>query len=138
MGDNYLENLPLSDEEKAKIAALGATSAAALLAMMRAAPEAFNHYLGSDFSQELAAALEASISDRERAILNSAPQKFNATGAIIGKEPPEINSPPYDIAERERLFNQLQSLRQQYDSSPETKRRIAELEDQLNTLLESS
>jgi hypothetical protein len=130
--------LPLSAEEKAKVANLGAPSAAALLAMMRASPEAFDSYLESDLARELAAALEALISEHERAVLEAPAQWFPATGAIIGKKAPLLRPPRYDVAERDRLFEQLQRLRRQGDSSPETKRRIAELEHRLNALLEKT
>lgn len=136
MCDNYLENLPLSAEEKAKVASLGAPSAAALLAMVRASPEAFDSYLGSDRARELAAALEASISEHERAVVDAPVPWFPATGAIIGKKAPLLRPPRYDVAERDRLFEQLQRLQRQSNSSPETRRRIAELEQRLNALLE--
>ena len=138
MYDNYLEDLPLSAEEKAGVASLGASNAAALLAMIRAAPEAFENYLGSDRTQELAVALEALISEHERAVLDSPVRWFPATGAIIGKKAPVLGPTRYDIAERDRLFEQLQRLRRQGDSSPETKQGIAELEQRLNALLEKT
>jgi hypothetical protein len=138
MYDNYLEDLPLSCEEKTKIARLGASNPAALLAMMQAAPEAFDRYLGSDRAQALASALKHLISEAEQAVLDAPAQRFCATGAIIDHEAPGLQPPRYDVAERDRLFDQLQRLRQQDDSSPATKRRIAELEQRLNTILQGA
>ncbi len=135
---DYLDDLPLSAEEKAKVAGLGASSGAALLAMIRASPEDFDSYLGSDLVRELAAALEASISEHERAVLDAPVQWFPATGAIIGKKAPLLRPPRYNVSERDRLFEQLQRLRQQGDSLPGTKRRIAKLEQRLNALLEKT
>ena len=138
MGADYLENLSLSDEEKAKILHLGVSSGVELLAMMRASPQAFKGFLGDDRFDELSSTLEASLDDRERAILDRPTENFKATGAIIDREPPTIEPPQYDIGERDRLFDQLQQLRSQRDSSPETKQRIAEIEDRLNNLLENA
>lgn len=138
MFENYLEDLPPSLEEKAKIDKLGAPSPAALLAMIQAAPEAFDRYLGGERAQALAEALRRLISESERALLDVPVRQFPATGAIIGRKAPLLRSPRYDIAERDRLFEQLQYLRQQKDSSPAAKRRIAELEEKLNALLEGA
>ncbi len=135
MFEGYLEDLPLSFEEKAKITSLGAPNPAALLAMRQANPEAFDQYLGRDRAQELAAALRHLISEPERTVLDAPVQQFRTTGAIIGRKAPLLRPPRYDVAERDHLFEQLQSLRQQEDSSPATKRRIAELEQRLNALL---
>ena len=105
MYDNYLEDLPLSCEEKTKIARLGASNPAALLAMMQAAPEAFDRYLGSDRAQALASALKHLISEAEQAVLDAPAQRFCATGAIIDHEAPGLQPPRYDVAERDRLFD---------------------------------
>jgi hypothetical protein len=138
MSDDYLDNLSLSREEKSKILDLGVSSAPELLAMMRASPEAFEEFLGKDRSRAISGALEAAISHNERTILNRSHPRFRATGAIVNREAPSIQPPKYDVAERDRLFQQLQNLRRQHDSSPGIKRRIAELEHQLNTLLENA
>lgn len=134
MYDDYLEDLPFSREEKTKIANLGAPNAAALLAMIQAAPEVFDCYLGRD-SRALVRTLRHMISESERAVLDAPVQRFHATGAVVDQKPPVLQPPQYDIAERDRLFDQLQHLRQQGDSLPATKQRIAELERQLSTML---
>jgi len=135
MCNDYLENLPLSLEEKKKIVSLGASNAAALLAMMQAAPEVFDRYLGTDCARELAAALEHMISESERAVIEAPVRQFHATGAIVDQKAPLLRLPKYEIAERDRLFDQLQRLRQQANPSPATKRRIAKLEQRLNSML---
>lgn len=134
--DGYLEELPLSPEVKAKVADLGATSAAALLGMVRASPKSFENYLGRTHARELRDVLETSISARERAVLDADLPSFRATGALVDRHVPTLPPPAYDIAERDRLFERLQSLRRQGDASPEARRRIAELEDCLTAMLE--
>lgn len=138
MSEDYLKDLPLSFEEKTKIASLCAPNPAALLSMIQAAPEAFDRYLGRDRARELAAALRHVISESERAVLDAPVREFRATGAIIDQKAPLLRPPKYDIAERDFLFDELQRLRQQKDSSPATKRRIAELEQRLSALLEGA
>lgn len=136
MPDDYVEDLPLSAEEKRKISSLGAPSAVALLSMMRAAPDTFEDYLGSDRTQALEVALENSVKEPERAILGSPIKRFHASGAIISRKAPLLRQPKYGVAERDYLFDQLQRLRRQSDSSPETRQRISQLEQSLNALLE--
>ena len=46
MNENYLDELPLPAGVKAKIARLGVPNAAALVAMIQAAPEEFAEYIG--------------------------------------------------------------------------------------------
>ena len=138
MPDDYIKDLPLSAEEKAKIYGLGASSAAALLSMMRATPETFERYFGNDRTQELKAALETTVNEPERAVLDAPIQRFHATGAIIGQKVPSLRPPKYDVVKRDRLFDQLQRLRRQGNSSPETQQGISELEESLNAMLEEA
>jgi len=136
MENDYLEKLPLSDNERAVISSLGVSSAASLLGMMRVSPEEFSKLLGSDRAQELAIALEASINECDRLILNAPDQHFWATGAVIGRRPPAVRPPNYDLAERDDLHDQLLNLQRQPNPSPEVKQRIAKLEQRLNSMLE--
>ena len=130
--------LALSAETKAKIVQLGVPNAAALLATIRAVPEDFASYLDSSSVEKLKTMLESRLSESERAVLDAPTPRYNATGAIIGKNAPILQPPRYDLATRDRLFEQLQRLRQQANPSPETKRRTAELEQNVNTLLEKA
>ncbi len=126
--EDYLEDMALSQDEKDKIAALAPTGPAALLAMMQAAPEDFYRYLGRERCAVLRERLQRSLSRSERATLDAPVWKFHATGARLGQEAPSLRPPQYDVAERNRLFEELQFLR----------RRVAEIEQQLNAMLEAS
>jgi formylglycine-generating enzyme required for sulfatase activity len=126
--EDYLENLALSQDEKDKIAALAPTGPAALLAMMQAAPEDFYRYLGRERCAVLRERLQRSLSRSERATLDAPVWKFHATGARLDQEAPSLRPPQYDVAERNRLFEELQFLR----------RRVAEIEQRLNAMLEAS
>lgn len=136
---NYkpLEELPLTAEEREKIGALGVSSAAAFLAMIRAAPGALEPFFGADRTRELKDLLERSLSAKERGVLEAPPLRFPISGAVLDRNPPILRTPDYDIETRDRLFEELQSLRRKGDSSPDTKRQIAQLERSLNALLEN-
>src|ERR1700733_1644001 len=119
--------------------ALGATSPAALLAMRRAAQEAFDNLVGKDRSQEIASHLENLLTPEERQRLTTAPPaKHFPLGARLGTPPSELPQPKFDISERDRLFDELQSLKKLPSRSIAQETRMAELETRLNALLESS
>jgi hypothetical protein len=136
MYENYLEDLSLSFTEKDKIAKLGASSAAALLAMIQAAPQDFERYLGPQRCLEIAVALGKLIGDSERVVLDTPVKGFYSTGAITNRKAPKIQPPKYNIAERDFLFKKIQELRQQHDPSPATRLTIDELEQELNKMLQ--
>jgi hypothetical protein len=138
MSRDPLDHLPLKIEERKKIAALGVPNAVALLEMIQAAPGDFEIWFGRDRTRELRAMLDKSVPQQERAPLESSPPRFPAFGAILDRKSPVLREPDYDLATRDRLFEQLQHLRQKGDPSPETKRQIAQLEQSLNTLLEKA
>ncbi len=136
---NYkpLEELPLTADEREKIGALGVSSAAAFLAMIRAAPKEIEGFLGVDRTRELMDLLERSLPAKERGALEVPSARFPISGAVLDRKPPILRPPDYDVETRDRLFEELQSLRRKGDSSPDTKRQIAQLERSLNALLEN-
>jgi hypothetical protein len=136
MSENYLEDLSLSVTEKDKIAKLGASSAAALLAMIQAAPQDLERYLGAQRCLEIVIALRKLIDDSDRAVLDTPVKEFYSTGAIIDRKAPKIQRPRYNIAERDSLFKKIQELREQNDSSPAMRLTIDELEQELNKMLQ--
>lgn len=138
MSLEFLENLPLTAEEKERISVLGATDGAALLAMIQAAPEEFEGYFGRQRTRKLTTMLKGTVVAPERTVLDTPPRQFPASGAILDRRPPVLRPPAYDLQTRDRLFEQLQKLRQAGDSSLETQQRIAELEESLNALLEKA
>jgi hypothetical protein len=133
---NSLEDLPLTAEEQEKIGNLGVPNAAALLAMIRAAPSELETFLGIDRTRELKDLLERSLPAKDRGMLEMPPPRFPVSGAILDRKPPVLRPPDYDVETRDRLFEELQSLRRKGGSSPDTKRQIAQLEQSLNALLE--
>jgi hypothetical protein len=138
MSRDPFDHLPLTAEEREKIAALGVPNPVALLEMVQAAPGSFETWFGRNRARELTALLEGSVSPQERIPLKASPPKFPTLGAILDRKNPALRAPDYDLATRDRLFDQLQRLRQKGDSSPETKRQIAQLEQSLNALLEKA
>lgn len=131
----YLENLQLSKEEKEKLSRLGASNPLSLLSMINVSPDAFISFLGKERVDEITAALTTTISGTEQDILNQ-PRYHQATGAIISDDIPAIKMTSSDTDERDRVFEELKNLKQQKNPPPEMKKRIAELEDTLKSLLE--
>jgi hypothetical protein len=138
MSRDPFDHLPLTAEEREKIAALGVPNPVALLEMVQAAPGSFEAWFGRDRTRELRAMLERSVPQQERVDLETSLPRFPSFGAIVDRKSPVLRSPDYDLATRDHLFEQLQRLRQKGDSSPETKRQIEQLERSLNTLLEKA
>lgn len=138
MALDYLENLPLSTKEKEGLAELGASSAPALLAMLKAAPEAVENYLGYKKTHDLERALEARVSEAEKRIVGGPATRSFRTGAIVSRGVPHIKPPTYNVEDRDNLFNELQRLRQHNDGSLKSRKQIEALEQRLNTLLEKA
>jgi len=134
----FLSKLGLDDDEYRKLANLGASTPAALLGVRRAAPKAFDDLLGATRAREVTARLESLLTSEEleRQSLAQPPNMY-PLGAMLGTKPEELPRPKYDIVERDRLFNELRSLRQSRHPSQADKMRMAELERRLNALLES-
>ncbi len=138
MALDYLENLPLSTKEKEGLAELGVSSAPALLAMLKAAPEAIENYLGYEKTHDLARALEARVSEAEKRIVGSPATRSFKTGAIVSRGVPRIKPPAYSVEDRDNLFNELERLRQHNDGSLKSSQQIESLEQRLNSLLEKA
>ncbi len=138
MALDYLENLPLSPEEKEGMAALGASSAPALLAMLKAAPEAVEDYLGHEKTNALEKALEAHVSEAEKRIVGRPATRSFRTGAIVSRGVPRIKPPAYSVEDRDNLFSELERLRQHNDGSLKSSQQIESLEHRLNRLLEKA
>jgi macrodomain Ter protein organizer (MatP/YcbG family) len=133
--EDYLENLPLSSEEKAKINALAVDSPAALLSMIEADPETLNQYLGEKATEKLKASLQTMLKPSEKRVLQ-AEQKFDhQLGAIVGRNAPNLQQTQYNIEERDRLFAELQYWKTKDDTSANVKAKIAQLNQQLEELL---
>lgn len=133
----YLSELGLTPEEHKALAALGATNAAALWSMWRAAPDALEKLLGEPRADGIHRRLRDLLTPEERQRLDDAPPaKRYAFGASLRKPSPHLPPPPFDIEERDRIFSELQSLRGSHIRSAVEDGRILELETALNHLLE--
>jgi hypothetical protein len=136
MPADFLAKLMLSDDERAKLAGIGAKSALMLLLAQRASPSAFEKLLGAERAKTVLAGLAALLTPDEKSRLEGGlPEKF-ALGARIDIPPSKLPEPRYDVEERDRLFGELKALRARSSQSPQDKVRILELERKLNALLE--
>ena len=138
MFPGFLEKLPLSAEEKRTVAQLAAPNAAALLAMIKAAPEAVATLLGWDRTRDLEGVLVEHVSDAEKVVINAPAQRTFKTGAVISRRAPTLSPPSYRVEDRDALFAQLQELRREGGDSAEARSQIKELEQNLNELLKEA
>ncbi len=139
MQEDYLTNLDLSEIEREKISVLCPNGVAGLLGLIQAAPEDFQRYFRSERTAEIVNKLNVLVSDNDRIILSATTRNFNKSGAIIGQDAPPTIMPKYDVAERDRLFKQLQELRHQYQVEPSSiiKSNIENIEKTINMMLQS-
>ncbi len=129
----YIDELPVSDEVKRKIAALGASSPEALLSLAQASPDAFDAFLGSN-ADAIRNFLRTRVSQVDQARWSSPIPSF-ALGARLETRP-ALQEPSFDIARRDRLFDEISLLRRQ--PTIENQAKLVQLEADLNTLLETS
>jgi hypothetical protein len=134
MPPDFLRRLNVSEEERRKLASLGASTPLALLAMRQAAPEAFEAHLGPQRAGPIAAELFALLSDEERERLAEPAPLPGALGARLSAPAAPLEDPPYDLARRDRLFDELQRLRRLPRPSLAEKTRMAQLEGALEDL----
>ena len=128
---DFLDDLDLTAEERERLRGLGARDASGLRAMHRAAPQDFEAYFGPRAAHILRVLDDISLPEPP----SSAPP--HGLGARAEPPPSGPLSPRIDIALRDRLFRELQDLK----SRPHSAQRdaaIADLEDQLNVLLDES
>jgi hypothetical protein len=138
MVSEFLSNLDLSPDEREKLAGLAASTPAAVLAMRRAAPEAFDGLFGKERADQIAAALEDQLTPEEKQRLASrVPVTQFSLGANLETPPSELPPPQFDIGQRDRIFDEIQELRELKSPSAEQSKRKIELEQRLSALLES-
>lgn len=138
MGSEFLSALDLTPDEKKKLANLGAATPIALLSLCQAAPEAFDDLVGKERADVIVGDLRNLLTpeEQDRLVATPPPRRF-PLGARLDKGPGSLPAPKFDIEQRDRLFEELQSLRNLSSVSLTQKQRIADLEKQLNLLLES-
>jgi hypothetical protein len=87
VSQEYLNDLNLSDEERAKLAKFGAKTPKALLSMRRASREAFDDYVGRGRAEAIASELEKLLTDEEREALKGPPRGAGKLGARLEPSP---------------------------------------------------
>lgn len=136
MPAEFLAKLALTDEERAKLASIGATNALMLVLAQRASPEAFDKLLGPDRAKKVVNSLVGLLTPEEHSRLaDSSPSRF-ALGAHIGPAPKTLPEPRFDINERDRLFREIERLRALPSPSGSQREKITDLTRRLNALLE--
>ena len=134
--DNYLNQLPLTAEDKEKLRGLAASTPAALLSLIRASHDSFSRFFGPQRTQQLIAWLQPLLSEEERQRLTQPAKRYPIQGVRFTESPaPVLPRPDFDIEERDRLFARLSALRSQHNPPPEVQREIASLEERLSTIL---
>lgn len=132
MAKEFLKGLPISEEERQKLADLGASTPLALLLLRKASPEAFDLHLGADRAAAIGEVLEGLLSEEEKAKLKEPFSPKGKFGARLSPAPQKLE-PALDLAKRQQLFEQLQFLRRQKQSAHRDQR-ISEIEAELNAL----
>lgn len=133
MAKEFLKRLPISEEERQKLAGLGASTPLALLLLRKASPEAFDRHVGADRAAAIAEALEGLLNEKEKEKLKAPFSPKGKFGARLSPAPQKLE-PPFDLAKREQLFEELQSLRRQKQTA-QRDQRISKLEAELNALV---
>lgn len=129
---SYIERLPVSDEVRGQLRSLAADTPEALLGLIHAAPREFESMVGADAAQRIRAALRGMVPEHLHRLLETPPPSYGL-GATLHKAP-ALPDAGYDLEKRDRLFAELQQLRSQ--RSEQNVSRIAELENELNGILE--
>lgn len=132
----YLAELGLTAEQDAALAGLGASSAAALMSMWMAAPEAFERLLGSEQSTEIRARLDGLLTPEERKRLEAKRATRSYSFGASLKLRSHLPAPAFDVEERDRLFAELESLRKGVRVTAADQARIEQLEATLKEMLE--
>ena len=91
MAADFLNELSLTADERAKLESFGAQTPMALLSIRRASPEAFDRHIGIDRAASIARELELLLNDDERKRLRAPLRPPGPMGARL--EPPPAPKP---------------------------------------------
>jgi hypothetical protein len=83
----FLKNLPISEEERAKLSKLGAGTPLALLSMRKASKDAFDSYVGRDRADAIAGELEMLLTREEAESLKRPAKGVGRFGARLDPLP---------------------------------------------------
>lgn len=127
---SFIDALQISEPDKIRLKQLGADTPFSLLSLIRAAPHEFDALMGENASL-VRGQVEALTPSSQRDLPRH--EAEFALGAELGPHP-RLPTPVRDIATRDRLFSEWQSLR----NGPATRNsvRARELEKELNAMLE--
>jgi hypothetical protein len=135
MGKDYLAQLPVEDSVRRKIEELDAPTPIALLSILRSSPEAFDSHVGQNVRPELEEALKRIVPEHEQNQIFSMPRRNFPLGARLDSPDPAPTTSESEIAERNALFEELESLRKSEDRSSATEEKVQALEKQIAALL---
>jgi hypothetical protein len=134
MASEFIEQLPLSEEEKGQLRSLGADSPAALLALIDAARESFERFFGLEKTDSLRRTLQGIMASGEH--LPSGPVPKYALGAMLEPLPNIPVHSCFNTAVRDQLYREWTELQK----NPATRNgpRAQELERRLTALVQDN
>jgi hypothetical protein len=106
----FIEKLQISDDDKAKLRSLGASSAPALLSLMQASGSAIDAFIGQKTAVYVKQQLAKSLAVKDYEVL-SRPAPVFRTGALISPQGPQLQPAKYDVAKRDEMFKNVQQLK---------------------------
>jgi hypothetical protein len=130
---SYLDDLPITPDAKGKLADLAAPDPMALLSLIEANPTAIDKLLGPDVARSVTEELVRMLGDKRGSMAAPLP-KDRSLGAVVDAPAPKLRELPYDLGERERLFQELEFWRS-HAEAPEAEEKIDSLTNELESLL---
>ncbi len=135
MAAPFLSNLGLTDDERKKLSRIGASTPAMLLGVYKASTESFEQLLGAQRAKEVISRLLELLTPEERERATKETPRFHL-GARLERPPSTIPKPPYSLAERDLLLDEIQKIKSESPAADQGAR-LSILEQRLKQLLES-
>ncbi|MBZ5524486.1 MAG: hypothetical protein LAP21_19785 [Acidobacteriia bacterium] len=134
MAYEYLKNLDFPGEIQNVLQRLGARTPGALLSMLEYSRDKFVRILGDEQTARLHDALLKIVPAEEREKLKDLPEFKPYMGAML---PPEVESAQNASArnQRDQLMDEIKSLRESDDQTPDKAKKLEGLEQQLRDVL---
>jgi len=131
----FLDDLPLSSDQRAKLRSLGAESPFALLGTIMASGKAFADFFGEPATKSLIAQLNSRLTSDQKAALETPVPQFSM-GAVID-QPARYQPPPMDLDRREALLQKIERLRSDKDGQRRHQSEIEHLEREIASFYNS-
>ena len=132
----YLQQLPVADDVRWRLAELGAADPVALLGMMRASRSAFDQWLGRAAADRVLSGLERMVSAEDLELVATPGPMFPSSGALL-EQPAPISMPFVAwLHERDKLFAALESERRAAEFAARGNDRVAAIQRQLEELVQ--